>query len=119
MNVEKWIQEELSKGVEVNRLFPCKYDANGFGYEIILSRKEGSHTQQYKLLLTRKKSERTTLLINQLYKVSLHTDMDEEQACEALKGKKVILTPKIPVAYVTETSISTITGTLTLKSKPS
>ncbi len=119
MELEKWIQDELTKGVEVNRLFPCKYSgANGFGYEIMLSRTEGDRIHQYKVILTRKDIKQLTLLIAQVYKVNWYSSKDEYKSCLSLEGKQVRLNPKETSTYACEVSPFTITGTLTLESKP-
>ena len=48
MELEKWIANQLTHGVDVVRKFPYKYDSDngGFGYNITLTREEGSQNEK-------------------------------------------------------------------------
>ena len=110
--LEKWIMEELIKGVQVNMLFPNRYDAmNGLGYEI-----QFKHQNEYFIvMLVRKESDQLTLRIHKVCKVQLDMDENEEIACHELLGKYILLEPKEPRRFGPEVSRIAITGTLRLQ----
>ena len=119
MDLEKWIAGELSHGVEVHYLFPCKYDKEkgGFGYEIAFVREEGKRIQHYTATLVRSNINQQSFLLSKVTKARYDKDDDEYVECPLLEGKQVRLNPKEPSTYAYEVSPFTITGTLILEDK--
>lgn len=110
--LEKWIMEELIKGVEVNMLFPNAYDEiNGFGYEIPFKKQN----ENFIVVLVRKESDQPKFRIHKVCKVHWDKDTDEKIQCNELIGKYVLLAPKEPKRFGPYVSRITITGTLRLQ----
>ena len=119
MDLEKWIADQFSKGVEVKYLFPCKYnkEKGGFGYEITLAREEERTLQHYTVTLVRENINQLSFLLRKVQRARYDKDNDEYVECPQLEGKEVRLIPKQPSTFAYEISPFTITGTLILNDK--
>lgn len=110
--VQKWLTNVLTEGVEVNVLFPNSYNHQhpGYGYQINLA----NNRQKYYVSLRRSVSE-PRFFIHSIWKVRLDKCQDEQIHLENLVGQEVLLEPKKPKTFGPDESRIAITGILRLR----